>query len=279
MRPDMFRNVVVDPNRQARLLQRPVAKSLYVVHFTPRSGSSWLTDIIVATRKLGSANEVFNPDFIPQIAQQLDATDMNSYIRMLLRVFNSNGVFGLEVTAHQIDAVFRSYAAFHEHFGEAPCFWLIRQDIVAQAVSLAKMVATSVAHSTEADAQAKLSADQRFVYDPVCIMDWLEHIRAAEVASEAWFSLYGLSPLRMSYEQTTLLSPLQMVNVIARHMGLPDIAPQVFPTGHTKLGTAQNVSFADRFREEQARFLAKIDAERSPMLARLHPISEMVADL
>jgi len=279
MSADLFRNVVVDPQRQAKMRKRPAAKTSYVIHFTPRSGSSWLTDIIAATGRLSAANEAFNPSFIPKIAQALNATDMDSYIQMLLRRFNTHGVYGVEVTAHQINAVFRNYAAFHRYFGAAPCFWLVRQDIAAQAVSLAKMVTTNVAHTKGPDAETRQSADQRFVYDAALIKRWLKHIHAAEVASETWFAEYGLTPLRMSYEQTTRLSPLQMVNVIARHLGLPDIAPMAFATQHGKLGTDQNTSFADRFREEEAAFMADINAQRGPMLARLDPIGGTVVDL
>lgn len=279
MNSDLFGNVVVDPQRQSRLRQRPAATVRYVIHFTPRSGSSWLTDVIAATNRLGPANEAFNPNFVPKIAQSIDAADLEEYVQLLLRRFNSKGVYGFEVTAHQITAVFGTYAAFHQYFGSASCFWLIRQDIVAQAVSLAKMVTTKVAHTHGSDEDQRQSSDQQFAYDAPLIRRWLEHIHVAEKNSEGWFAEHGLAPLRMSYEQTTRLTPLQMVNVIARHLGLPDIEPISFSTRHTKLGTDQNTHYADRFRTEQATFLAEIDARRAPMLARLDPIAAMVSDL
>lgn len=279
MLKDLFQNVAVDKVSQTNLLKRPAATTSYVIHFTPRSGSSWLTDIISATKKLSAANEAFNPNFIPKIAQAIGAVDMDSYIHLLLRKFNSNGVYGVEVTAHQINAVFEGYAGFHNYFGNSPCFWLIREDIVAQAVSLAKMVTTNVAHTDGSDDATRLASDVRFEYDAALIKKWLEHIHAAEIKSESWFLEYNLFPLRMSYEQTTGLSPLQMVNVISRHLGRPDIAPMTFSTQHTKLGTVQNERFASRFRDEHGEYMAGIDALRSPMLAKLNPIADMVADL
>jgi LPS sulfotransferase NodH len=278
-REDLFRNVVIDPQRQAKQLEKALASLRYVIHFTPRSGSSWLTDIIAATKRLSAASEAFNPNFIPGIAQSINATDLDSYVQMLQRVFNTRGVYGVEVTSHQIKAVFGDYAAFHAVFGNAPCFWLIRQDIVAQAVSLAKMITTKVGHTVGSDLKARQEADLAFSYDSAQIKQWLGHIRAAEVRSETWFSDYGLSPLRMSYEATTRLTPLQMVNVIARHIGVADIEPMTFLTQHSKLGTDQNASFARRFRDENADYLAEIEAQRAPMLAKLHPIDDMVADL
>lgn len=276
---ELFKDVVIDPQRQARLRERASSTIHYVIHFTPRSGSSWLTDIISATKQLSVANEAFNPGFIPKIAQAVEATDLDAYVEGLLRVFNTKDVYGVEVTAHHIRAVFGEYARFHGYFGKARCFWLIRQDIVAQAVSLAKMVTTKVAHTAGQDRQRVQESDQLFAYDAVSIKRWLEHIHAAELRSEAWFLEYGVTPLRMSYEQITCLSPLQMVNVIARHVGLPDIAPMAFATQHSKLGTDQNLIYAERFRNEQADFMSAIDARRAAMLSKLDPISDLVTDL
>jgi trehalose 2-sulfotransferase len=275
----LFQNVIVDPARQARLFRRPAAKRMCVIYFTPRSGSSWLTSILAATGQLGAGNEALNPDFIPDIAQAIDAPDMDSYIQMLLRQFNMGDVFSVEVTAHQIISVFENYEAFHQYFGLATCFWLIREDIVSQAVSLAKMIATKIAHSEGTDESTRLLSESLFTYDSESIKNWILHIRAAEMDSEAWFQDYGLEPLRMSYEQTTRMPPLKMVNVFARHLGLPDIAPMEFPVTHTKLATPQNRMFADRFRTEETRFTARIDADRAPMLSRLHRIEDIVADL
>jgi LPS sulfotransferase NodH len=279
--PDLFARVVVtEPERQARLLAKPAADLSYVIHFTPRSGSSWLSGILAATGRLSAANEAFNPNFVPRIAHALQATDMDLYIRLLRRRFNTHGVYGVEVTAHQINRVFGRYARFHDHFGTATPFWLIRQDIVAQAVSLAKMVHTEISHArTPEEAVRAAGADATFAYDAAAIGKWLHHIRVAETASERWFARYGLSPLRMSYEQITALAPLRMVNVVARHIGVPDIAPMDFAGQHSKLGTDQNTAFAERFRQEESRFLARLDRERAPMLARLHPLADMVRDL
>lgn len=279
MRHDLFAQVVVDPVQQARRRRKPEATQDYVIHFTPRSGSSWLTDILAATDRLSAANEAFNPQFVPKIAQALHVTDLDDYIAALRRRFNTGGIYGVEVTAHQINAVFGSHDAFQERFAEARTFWLIRQDIVAQAVSLAKMVTTKVAHNT-GDAQAAIArAEAEFVYDASLIRRWLNHIRVAEQISEEAFARHGLTPLRMSYEQVTRLSPLQAVNVVARHIGVPDIAPMEFAPCHEKLGTGQNSDYAARFRRDEAGFLEDLAAERAPMLARLDPIEDMVRDL
>ena len=252
MRHNPFAQVVIDPVKRARQGRRPPATRDYVIHFTPRSGSSWLTDILAATRRLSAANEAFNPAFVPRMAQALNATDLDDYIAALRRRFNTGGLYGVEVTAHQINAIFGSHDAFHARFATARSFWLIRQDIVAQAVSLAKMVTTKVAHDTGDAAATVARTETAFAYDAALIRRWLEHIRIAERQTEDWFARAGVAPLRMSYEQVTQLTPLQAVNVVARHLGLPDIAPMEFAPRHAKLATGQNSDYAARFRAQEA---------------------------
>lgn len=275
MNTDLFKDVVVDPTKRPKFLDRPEPRCEYIIHFTPRSGSSWLTDILAATRKLGHANEIFNPTFVPRIAEAVGATDMDEYAQRIKRRFNTQGVFGFEVTAHQLKAVFENYAAFQAYFPTAAHFWLIREDIVIQAVSLAKMVSTKVAHTKGAADASVAHADAQFAYDGPLIRKWLDHIRAAEVQSERWFDENGISPLRMSYETIIPLGAHGMVGVIAGHLGVPTPDLANVPVGHEKLGTSKNTQFADRFREENAGFIQMLTAERAEMLSRLHPIAEM----
>lgn len=270
-----FREVQFDPVVYERVLQKPAADLRYVIYFTPRSGSSWLTDVLSQTRRLSEANEAFNPNFIPNIAQVCNASNLEQYINVLIRRHNYHGVYGFEITMHQLEAVFPRAALFLEHFGSGPCFWLIRRDIVAQAISLAKMVSTNVAHTAHASEEERQASDQSFAYDAKLIRRWLLHILSAERKNEEFFERHGLEPLRMCYEQTTLLSAQQMVNVVTRHLGLPDLPPMEFKSSHGKLGTSRNTEFAERFRMDEATFMAAVDAERAPWLARLHDIVEM----
>lgn len=274
---DFFENVHFDPELYARLITRPVADLRYVIYFTPRSGSSWLTDILSQTERLSLANEAFNPSFIPNIARVCNASNLEQYINVLIRRHNYHGVYGFEITMHQLEAVFPSSELFLEHFGSGPCFWLIRRDIVAQAISLAKMVSTNVAHTAHASEEERQASDQSFAYDAKLIRRWLLHILSAERKNEEFFARHGLEPLRMCYEQTTLLSAQQMVNVVTRHLGLSDLPPMEFRSSHGKLGTSRNAEFAERFRTEEATFMADVNAERAPWLARLHDIVGMVS--
>lgn len=268
----LFDDVPFDPDLYQRVLSQPAADLRFAIYFTPRSGSSWLTDILSQTKRLGVANEAFNPNFIPNIARACNASNLEQYINVLIRRHNHNGVYSFEITMHQLEAVFRRQDLFLKYFGDGPSFWLIRRDIVAQAISLAKMVSTNVAHTAHASEEERRASDKKFNYDANLIRRWLVHILNAERKNEKFFARNRLAPLRMCYEQTTLLSSQQMVNVVARHIGLSDLPPMEFKTGHAKLGTSRNAEFAERFRRDEAIFLAGVEAERAPWLARLHNI-------
>ncbi|GGL78865.1 Stf0 family sulfotransferase [Wenxinia marina] len=261
-----------DRERFAAEMAGPAAGTGYAIHFTPRSGSSWLTDIAARTGRLGIPGEYFNPNFMPRIAQSLNARDMDEYVSMLARRRARGGVWGFEVTHHQIRAVFGSDAAFLDRFGELSAIWLVRRDIVAQGVSLAKMAAVGISHAPSIGARDVARAERGFAYDAAAIRHWIAHIRAAETGSEALFAAAGIAPLRLAYEDNTGVPPHRVVKRIARHVGLgrirvPGEALKASP--HNRVGTGQNRDFAKRFRDEEAGWLAAIEAARAPMLARI----------
>jgi len=270
MFPTLFDPATIDPEAFARTMQRPAATVRYVIYFTPRTGSSWLTDIAKRTRQLSTPGECFNPHFVPGIARKLNAGDMDGYVNALLRHRNTKGVFGCQLTHFQLSKVFETEERFLAYFGSAPCFWLIREDIVLQAVSLSKKQQSKIGHRTMADAEQLQAADRKFVYDAENVEHWLGHIRKAEIRTEAMFRQHRLMPLRLSYEIITGLSPLQAVNVIAAHIGVPPVDAAELSSDHEKIGTDKNAAFAARFRADHPRLMRKITSQREPMLAGLN---------
>lgn len=276
---DLFEKVVVDQAKHDAIMAKPPTKRTFVIYFTARSGSTWLSEIILKTGRLGVAQELFNPAYVPKIAKNMGAKDLDAYIELAQRRFRKKGVFSFEITAYHIRSVFGTFDAFYEHYGSFPCLWLIREDIVAQAVSLAKMVKTRVHHAWAQDGDIALRLDSQFAYDGELVKKWLRHLLAAERLSEQWFAQHGIKPLRLSYERITALTPDQLIGIISSHIGRPGVVPRESDNPMTKLGTAQNTAFADRFRTENAAFIAEIDAARAPMLERLANTEDLVRAL
>jgi LPS sulfotransferase NodH len=268
----LFKDVVIDPALQAKNRARPMPDARYVIHFTPRSGSSWLTEVLSAARTLGRPNEWFNPSFIPNIANAVQARTLDDYITAAQRQGATRGLFGAEVTAHQVVAVFGSYAKFHPHFADARDFWLIRKDIVLQAISLYKMVATGVSHRPAATSEAVQTADTRFDYDAREIERWIRHIWVAETESEAYFRDFDRKPVRLCYEILTKHSATQVQNFFARALHTDYRFKDEVKTSHDKIRTDKNQVFADRFCAERPGFVAEVAEERAARLKLLLPL-------
>lgn len=259
----------VDRDRFAADMALPLAAKQYVMFFTPRSGSSWISDIATRTRRLGILGESFNPNFLPAMTRAMNATSLNEYCNIAMRRRVRGDVFCFQITHHQLTAVFASEDDFLARFPSSDSFWLIREDIVLQAISLYRMAVTDLAHSPNATPRQIRDSEARFSYDGPRIRHWLNHILAAEQATETMINRAGLKPLRMSYERNTALKPSHLLNVMGRHIGLPTMRLKPVRSPHTKIATPSNTEFADRFRHEQRDFLKRVEAARAPMLEQL----------
>lgn len=261
-----------DPNLSADTLEKrraaePLARRDFAIIFSARTGSSWLTDVCEATRFLSRPDECFNPAFMPEMTRVLGARKMEEYVEVLRRRRNTGGLFGFEATPGQLCAVFGNLDAFWQHFSGAHYFWLMRRDIVAQAISLAKMVTTGVGHSVGADSAALAAQDSRFPYDASLIRQWLNHILDDERRAEAFFRRYDVTPTAFSYEGMMARGAVEMANFIAADLGLADRAGPEVTSRHERLATATSRDYAERFRRDAARFLRGVEAERAAWLA------------
>ena len=263
----------VDRVRFAREARKPKPRAMYVMFFTPRSGSSWFTDVARSSGILGIPTEAFNPNWFRKMAVAFNATDMKEYGAILQRRLQRDGTCGTQITWHQLSHMFSDPSEMLRILDATHHLWLIRRDIVAQAVSLAKMVATGVTHSPQSDGDMVRAADAAFAYDAQEITRWLKHILLAEERTEAYFDAHGMAPLRMTYERNMSLGPEAVVRVVLQYLGKrPGQTVLDLPeSAHVKIGTALNDEFSARFREEERAFVEDVDARRVPMLEKFVP--------
>jgi len=246
------------------------ATATLVIHFTPRSGSSWLSSLLEASSYLGTGLELFNPDFLHSIAQFYGARSLGEYVEMAKHFSARGGVLSFEVTSHQLAAVFRNPEDFFAMYRGCPSFWLIREDIVSQAVSLAKMVRMKIGHATQADPARRRAADESFDYDQQEILKWLQHILAAERLSELFFSEFDVSPTRLSYERMISTHPREIIAGFARAAGRPSPPDTLeLNSAHEKIATQKNIEFANLFRRQNAAFLSEVEHERSAWVSKV----------
>lgn len=263
---DLFKGLSRDPQRLAEDLAKPAGPLLYVIYFTPRSGSTWLNDTLRQAKGLGFPREWFNPSFVSQNARHLNADNIETYIAVLRRRPHSAAGFSVQVTANQIRHVFGTSDAFLGHFpSDLPAFYLRREDMVLQAISLAKAVGSNVFHSTLATDVDRIKAEATFAYNGPEFAHWLRHIFALERAQEEMFARHALAPVRLSYEAITAAGPGPVVQLFRDRLGqkprrTEDVAPR-----HEKIGTDRNLAFAERLRAENPALIDEIDAFRASL--------------
>ena len=271
-----FRDLTADPQRFAQDQLLPRAERSYGIMFTPRSGSSYLAEVLAQTGQLGQPGEVFNPDFVPKIATAYNASNVAQYCAMLWIKRQKYGLIGFEITPDQMLACFSSERHFMTLCVPGHWLWLIREDIVAQAVSSSRMIQTRIAHDRSAGLAELASADKNFVYDAPTIRRRIATLRWREIQAERFFARWNIRPLRMSYEQIMRLGPVAVAQLVARHIGIHLLNDAEFNTVHRKLGTEKSISFAERFRNEHSRLISRVERERAQIVTGLAALSESV---
>ncbi|WP_297372255.1 Stf0 family sulfotransferase [Acidocella sp.] len=228
----------------------------YVIFFSARSGSTWLTSMLSATRRLGFPEEYLNPAFIRDVAQFLNAAEPVRFLNALRRRRQTqNGLFGLETRA--VDVRLFGEAAFFEAFGPETVFFnLWRENIAAQAVSLYRAVTTGRYHSTDPDSATPPR------YDTEAILEWLAHLVEQENDNLRMLKRHGRGFEMLRYEsmvrdrEATLDKISQAVGVTAEYGAQAG-------TGETrKIGDEWNREAERRLRAERGGELARIEAER-----------------
>ncbi|KZY38111.1 hypothetical protein A3731_40905 [Roseovarius sp. HI0049] len=263
----LFENPDFDEARFIEDMDKRDPPRTFGIIFTPRSGSSWLTDVLTQTQLLGKPQEWFNPNFVPNITRAINAKDLDGYIKMLRRKHKKGGFFSYEITIYQMRRVFGGGGQFLTYFPRRqPFFYLTREDMVLQAISLAKAVRTSVFHAAQSAEDDIEKADAEFTYDAQEIMRWLDHVLDQERVCEAFFERNNVTPYRLSYEQITasgaeatagrflkILRPAK-----AAELEIPDMR-----SAHRKIATTRNSDYATRFRSEHPEKIAEIEAFRA----------------
>lgn len=268
--PDLFPAVEINEDAErlrAAILDKPWPEQRYVVFFTPRSGSSRLTDICTRSKVLAEPGEPFNPAFVPTIADRLKAQGRKEYVTFLLRHRSRRKTFGCEVTLRQMHNTLRGMAPLLELMQPTASFWLLREDIVAQAVSLSRMGQTKVSHSVKADEAAETRAEEVFEYRPEQIRTAVDALCFQEDLMEALFREHGLQPLRMSYETSVRRPEIDTLRDMARHVGVTLEDSVDAASSHRKLKGSKARAFTERFVEENVAFCAEISACRKDRLA------------
>lgn len=255
---NLVKGLVVDPRVAAQAIGNSAAADrCLLVFFTPRSGSSWLTKIVSATQSLGTLEEYINPEFIPGLAKHMHATQQAILLAMLKRwTKTKNGVFAMELRAIDVD-LFGETEFFAAFDAGTAIFYLWRDNIVAQGISLYRAVTTNRFHSTDAPAAAP-------DYDPDKISEWMRHIVQIENDNLMLLRRRDLHARFLRYEDivrdraTTLAT---LADAIRVDLTEEQLAGSREGELH-KIADEWNRSTEQRFREERRDFIWNLEAQR-----------------
>ena len=244
----------------------PGPKKTLIICFTPRSGSSLLTELIQQTGRLGHAGEFLNPEFIPKILQSSPASSPYEHlVRVLNHTKSRNGVASIEVTWFHLALFFQSLAIdpmtrqMPWPLDSSSYFvYLNRDNFVAQAISLYKATESGLFHATQIGKGDQHAEHSKLKFDSEKIKHWCEHLLQQEFGFEKWFVAHGIHPLRLRYEEFIENKKIS-ISLIGDYIG-EDVRKELMSsdennTGHKKLSDSLSADFEKRFIEENEKFV------------------------
>ena len=230
---------------------RKTASRCYCIVFTPRSGSTWLGDLLSNSGYLGRPQEWFNPDPARKTALESEADDLNAYYLYLKQAQRTGDVFGLEITWPQMDIVLQSVNPVRFEDMRVWAF-LRRRDFVAQAVSLFKAESTGRFHSVQGGEEGPAPD-----YAPLEIARNVRRLMAQEFACEHFFKSRKIEAIELWYEDLLGLEPEQVLGLFSSALALPEDVLKATEASaplsrYRKMGGADNELMAARFRRDYA---------------------------
>jgi len=190
----------VDDMKDERQAALPKVRSRYIIAMTPRSGSSYLCDVMGMTGRLGHPGEFLNPVFIPNMLKAVPARNGDEYLRRIMaRRRTPNGVSGLKASWFHIQG-FMSEMKDLDYLSGFRFIYLRRRDLAMQAVSLYKAAASGVFHTNVEHDEKRLGVLKDLEYDFDAIHKWYRHILSQEEGWDAFFYENRIFPLQIFYE-------------------------------------------------------------------------------
>ncbi|MCF8235816.1 MAG: hypothetical protein K9G67_12425 [Bacteroidales bacterium] len=228
----------------------------YIIFFTPRTGSSYLSRLIKNIGSLGVPEEWFNPEVVENIVKKYNINSSYEYVHYIFDNFkSSNNVFGIEITNVQISPIrkimnFNEFISSSNHF-----FFLYRDNFVLQAISMYKAIATNIFHSYTTKIVENEYYDSKLEYNPDGIKSWINQILEMEYGIYKLMKEYQISTFNFTYE--SLISSTEIViNGIANIIG-ENITDKkyLYMGNHQKLPLGLTVDFYQKFVQQEINFI------------------------
>lgn len=224
-------------------------KTNYIICSTPRSGSSLLCSLLTSTGVMGVPHEYFffsvhgKPLITRFSIPETPTLNLSVYFTTIEKWrTTSNGVFGVKAHINQCLPYFKN-GFIKRHFTNLKFVYMVRRNVVAQAVSLA------IASQTEkwsSHGTAKKTAEYNFEY----IQSGIGITASQNAIWEQFFAANEISPLIVFYEDL-LASPNDVIQGIVDYVGVEaKVSVDLGSATLGRQGTEINKAWEERFKSE-----------------------------
>ncbi|MDN5941339.1 MAG: Stf0 family sulfotransferase [Nitrospira sp.] len=249
----IFPETAIEPEALVKYRKGLEKYSTYVICMTPRSGSSYLADLLKKTGYLGQPGEFLNFNLagrtIARLAdEKIELRNILQYMTWLLKCrATKNCVFGVKASYWQF-APFINTGLDATLFGSPRLFRLQRRNLVKQGISLFIATQTKRFHSVSNPKDAKEAPD----YNDDKIRHWIQHIYTQEQGWSRYFSERKLAPLVIEYDDLSADAD-PVLRLISSQLGFTEKRPAADGLSkHTKIGDRRSEEFFAMFTESPA---------------------------
>ncbi len=227
--------------------------------FTPRSGSSWLSDLLRSTGLVGDPQEYLNQDLLPIATQRFPARTETDYLNAVETLSASpDGQYCIAATWGQIDLCAHDLLARYQ---DRTIIYLRRRDILAQAVSLYLAVTSGRFHVRGPDVDPSITEWSADVASTIA--RWWAHILNYECLTDIQFAVRDIVPLRLYYEDI-VMDAHGTVRRILDACGVSD-EPTDIGTWRSAVGNDDNRKLQACFMAEHGALAAMLNRCRPPL--------------
>ncbi|MFZ2727241.1 MAG: Stf0 family sulfotransferase [Methylococcaceae bacterium] len=216
---NIFNNQKLDITKLEKIEALPEPKYRYIIAITPRSGSSYLSDVMTHTENLGSPAELLSQTVISNVLKTISGRNPDDYLRNAMRLRKSrNSVAGLKASWFQFRN-FKDCVTDKNYLVDFKYIYLIRRDLNAQAVSLYRATASNVFHTNIKHSEEAINKLNALEYDFNEIKKWHKHIVDQEQGWQKFFYENSIVPLCIFYEDIEA-DILAVLKRIAHYIGV-----------------------------------------------------------
>lgn len=235
----------------------------------PRSGSTMLCDMMAVTGVLGRPASFYRSESIPDWADRL-GIDKEAGSEEFERAYlaeirqhgtDASGMFGLRLMWDSVEGLTqRLRAVFPEEVDDAALFEsafglpvyvsLVREDKVAQAVSLVRAKQSGQWHlSSDGSVRQGGKTSKPISYDAQAIENEIAGLTRDDTAWQTWFERQNVTPLQVTYEDLATDPQTVVAQILTASGHNPALSQNVHPVT-AKMADEESRQWMAQYRQE-----------------------------